>query len=318
MSYLDDLSSKKNLQGKDESGKQVMPSYEEYLKTYQDALSGFDGGDGQVGVVGDGSNAMEEFDKRGFADNAIGGRGKVSGASKTNRIDKRWSQWGADDLNIKEELKAQGMVEIDVLTGEDMKKVQRQQYENWLRQQTVWQQERAQRDRMEMLDGKRRQGAVGGRASDDYKDLLTRGARGEAPDIEGGVTTGARTFSHAAAAEQKTWPPVSPYRKRQQQPDAQFHIRGAGAVSVVVEPNSMVVEDFVARFTPDTPPDFLVAAGAQGRGAREVQGQLPRRGTPFELVVRCSPANKVAADKRATLVVETGDWKWTYLIVASA
>jgi hypothetical protein len=26
---------------------------------------------------------------------AVGGRGQVSGASKTNRIDKRWGQWGS-------------------------------------------------------------------------------------------------------------------------------------------------------------------------------------------------------------------------------
>ncbi len=60
-----------------------------------DAEGGFDGGDGQVGVVGDGSNAMEEFDKRGIVENTVGGRGKVSGASKTNRIDKRWGAWGS-------------------------------------------------------------------------------------------------------------------------------------------------------------------------------------------------------------------------------
>jgi hypothetical protein len=83
---------------------------------FKDAEGGFDGGDGQVGVVGDGSNAMEEFDQRGIVDNtgttylfhytvkkygnisstaSVGGRGQVSGASKTNRIDKRWGQWGS-------------------------------------------------------------------------------------------------------------------------------------------------------------------------------------------------------------------------------
>ena len=65
------------------------------MQQFKDAEGGFDGGDGQVGVVGDGSNAMEEFDQRGIVDNTVGGRGKVSGASKTNRIDKRWSQWGS-------------------------------------------------------------------------------------------------------------------------------------------------------------------------------------------------------------------------------
>ena len=63
----------------------------------------------------------------------------------------------ADNLNVTEELKAAGMEEIDVLTGEDMRKVQRQQYENWFNQQRLWQQERALRDQMEQLDGKRRQ-----------------------------------------------------------------------------------------------------------------------------------------------------------------
>lgn len=63
---------------------------------------GFDGGDGQVGVVGDGDNAMEKFDKRdvGAMDNTVGGRGVTSGASKTNRIDKRWNAWGSGELLI--------------------------------------------------------------------------------------------------------------------------------------------------------------------------------------------------------------------------
>ena len=67
------------------------------------------------------------------------------------------------------------MVEIDIFTGEDNRKVQRQQYENWFKQQKLWQQERALRDQMEALDGKRRQGAVGGRSTDDYQNLLNSG-----------------------------------------------------------------------------------------------------------------------------------------------
>ena len=58
-----------------------------------------------------------------------------------------------------------------------MKKVQRQQYENWFKQQKVWQQERALRDQMEALDGKKRQGAIGGQATNDYQNLLNSGLK---------------------------------------------------------------------------------------------------------------------------------------------
>ena len=71
------------------------------------------------------------------------------------------------------------MVEYDVLTGEDVRKVQRQQYENWFKQQKVWQQERAMRDQMEALDGKRRQGAAGGQTTTDYQSLLNSGLKSD-------------------------------------------------------------------------------------------------------------------------------------------
>ena len=65
---------------------------------------------------------------------AIGGPGKVSGATKTGRVDKRFNAWGSDAPDITEELKAQGLVEYDKLTGEDIRKVQRQQFNNWFQQ----------------------------------------------------------------------------------------------------------------------------------------------------------------------------------------
>ena len=71
------------------------------------------------------------------------------------------------------------MVEYDVLTGEDVRKVQRQQYENWFKQQKVWQQERAMRDQMEALDGKKRQGAAGGQTTTDYQSLLNSGLKSD-------------------------------------------------------------------------------------------------------------------------------------------
>lgn len=41
-----------------------MPTLEQMDSEFVDAEGGFDGGDGQVGVVGDGSNAMDSFDER--------------------------------------------------------------------------------------------------------------------------------------------------------------------------------------------------------------------------------------------------------------
>lgn len=309
------------MQGKDKDGKQVMPGFEEFMEQFKDAEGGFDGGDGQVGVVGDGSNAMETFDQRGIVDNTVGGRGQVSGASKTNRIDKRWGQWGADDLNITEELKAQGMVEIDSFTGEDVRKVQRQQYENWFKQQKVWQQERALRDQMESLDGKRRQGAVGGRATDDYQKLLNTGLKSDTltnEELENVIfATGAKGFDNTAILKKNDWPPVQPLRKRQLFPDAKFEIKGEGLASIMLEPNSMVAEEYIARFTDDTPPEFVVATTQYDLGGREASGQLPRRGTSFEFVVRFNPRERVGPPKTATLVIDTIDWKWTYEIIGS-
>eukprot|EP00960_Hanusia_phi_P044276 756550-Hanusia_phi.AAC.1 len=166
---------------------------------------GFDGGDGQVGVVGDGKNAMEEFEDRIVIDNSIGGagRGKVAGGSSGNRIDKRWNAWGAGEhwQIFEDQLKADGMVDIDIFTGEDKKQVQRQQYENWFNQQKQWQAERKLRDQMEALNNGKRQ-----------KNLTA------------------------------------------------------------------LCLQYIARFTEDSAPEFVVAKTGYDLGEREVAGALPRRG----------------------------------------
>ena len=99
---------------------------------------GFDGGDGQVGVVGDGTNAMENYDmseqvKMRARNNALGGS-----ESKQNRA----NAWGkstgyADDLAKK------GMVKIDEY-GEDRLKARRQQLENWQNQRDIRAQKESQ------------------------------------------------------------------------------------------------------------------------------------------------------------------------------
>ena len=106
MGYFEDLAKQEQdraaLDGK---GQVIMPDSD--YTGFVDAQDGFDGGDGRVGVVGDGSNAMETFDNRevisasgsqGVPVAGIGGReegtaGKF-GASGGNRVDKRWNAWG--------------------------------------------------------------------------------------------------------------------------------------------------------------------------------------------------------------------------------
>merc|ERR1719247_2019469 len=89
---------------------------------------GFDGGDGQVGVVGDGKNHMEEFDM-----SAEDSRG-LKGGRKLNQMGGRESKlnaknaWGTT-TGYADELAKRGMVEIDEY-GEDKLARRRQQLEN--------------------------------------------------------------------------------------------------------------------------------------------------------------------------------------------
>ncbi|EKX38154.1 hypothetical protein GUITHDRAFT_154778 [Guillardia theta CCMP2712] len=310
MGYLDDLDPPK-AKTTDGKGNQIMPDMD--YKGFIDG-EGFDGGDGQVGVVGDGKNAMEEFEDRMVIDNSIGGagRGKVAGGSSGNRIDKRWNAWGADstDNSVKDQLKADGMVDIDIFTGEDKKQVQRQQYENWFNQQKQWQAERKLRDQMEALNNGKRQ-----KDTDDYKSLLNKGVTSETlneDELENVIfATGAKGIDNTEILKKNDWKPV----KAGFRIDGEFEIMGQGLATIPVEPNSMVSEQYIARFTEDSAPEFVVAKTGYDLGEREVTGALPRRGNPVEFTVRFNPSGPVAEPKLATLVIDTEDnWKWTFKI----
>ena len=95
-----------------------------------------DGGDGQVGVVGDGDNQMEKFDqtavvKRELSSNAIGGKDSKSAKTKV----------AFEDNGYAADLKNKGMTDVDNY-GEDRLYQRRQQLENCNNQQEV----KAQRD----------------------------------------------------------------------------------------------------------------------------------------------------------------------------
>mmetsp|Transcript_13656 Transcript_13656/g.21537 ORF Transcript_13656/g.21537 Transcript_13656/m.21537 type:complete len:375 (-) Transcript_13656:198-1322(-) len=279
---------------------------------FVDAKDGFDGGDGQVGVVGDGSNAMESFDNREVIDNQVGGRGKVSGGTVDGRVDKRWNAWGADetDVSFQEDLIARGITQIDAETGEDLRRVQRQQYENWFKQRKTWANEKALREQMEAVGGDKRQSH-----SDDYKAFLDTGKTQADPDNSNVIfATGAKGVDNTELLIKEDWKPCEAGTRI----DGEFEIKGAGIVSIMLEPNSMVQEQFIARLTADTPGTFVVAVNAYDLGDREVRGDLPRRGTEKEFVVRYTPSGPVGPPEVATLVIDAEDgWKWTYKIVGS-
>eukprot|EP00802_Teleaulax_amphioxeia_P003480 Tamp_03483.p2 GENE.Tamp_03483~~Tamp_03483.p2 ORF type:complete len:387 (+),score=97.97 Tamp_03483:39-1163(+) len=324
MGYFEDLAKQEqDKAAMDGKGNVIMP--DSAYTGFVDATDGFDGGDGQVGVVGDGSNAMESFDNRevinagdayGGPAAGIGGReegtaGKY-GASGGNRVDKRWNAWGSDstDETFKDRLKEEGVTDVDIFSGEDKKEVQRQQLENWANQQKQWQQERGIRDQMATMGAEVRQ-----KNTDDYKDFLSTGRSNDAmtsKDMENVIfATGAQGYDNSEILKKNDWKPC----KAGFRIDGEFEIVGDGLVSIMVEPNSMVSEQYIARFTDDTPGEFLVAKTGGDVGDRQLDGMLPRRGTTVEFVVRFHPQGPIPVPKVATLVIDAEDnWKWTYKI----
>eukprot|EP00287_Rhodomonas_sp_CCMP768_P021993 CAMPEP_0202809952 /NCGR_PEP_ID=MMETSP1389-20130828/2158_1 /ASSEMBLY_ACC=CAM_ASM_000865 /TAXON_ID=302021 /ORGANISM="Rhodomonas sp., Strain CCMP768" /LENGTH=361 /DNA_ID=CAMNT_0049480707 /DNA_START=10 /DNA_END=1095 /DNA_ORIENTATION=+ len=313
MGYLDDLAPKKSTASpsSNQGGSGGLMPDADYTG-FIDAEDGFDGGDGQVGVVGDGDNAMEKFDNREIVDNTVGGRGKVSGGTKDSRIDKRWNAWGADetDTEFQQDLINRGVVEIDQETGEDLRKVQRQQYENWFKQRKTWANEKAMRDAMEAVGGEKRQSH-----SDDYKSFLDTGKTEADPDNSNVIfATGAKGIDNSEILKKTDWKPCVAGTRI----DGEFEVRGSGLVTIPVEANSMVSEQFIARFTDDSPSTFVVAENAWDLGDRMVMGEMPRRGQDKEFTVRFTPDGPLAQAQCATLVIDQEDgFKWTFKITGS-
>jgi len=326
MGYFEDLAKQEQDRASmDGKGNVIMPDSD--YTGFVDAEDGFDGGDGQVGVVGDGSNAMESFDNRevisasasgGVPVAGIGGReegtaGKF-GASGGNRVDKRWNAWGTDsgDEIFKEKLKEDGMTDVDIFSGQDYNFAKRQQMENWANQQKQWTQERALRDEMAQMGAEKRQ-----KNTDDYKDFLMSGKSNDAmteKDMENVIfATGAKGFDNSEILQKQDWKPC----KAGFRIDGEFEIVGNGLVTIPLEPNSMVSEQYIARFTDDSPPEFLVAKTGGDVGDRQLTGMLPRRGENViqDFTVRYNPSGPLAEPQVATLVIDQEDnWKWTYKI----
>ena len=249
-------------------------------------VEGFDGGDGQVGVVGDGKNAMEEYDmgqaveKRGRA-NQLGGK-----ESKLNAK----NAWGTSS-GYAEELKRKGMVEYNEY-GEDMLQARRQQLENWRNQQELRLQKDGQMAELANLQGKKYQAINHGSYIAQFEKNRER---------EGDVIV---TDGHDSYAVEGDMVPgdvmdVLPVKAR---------LNARGGTTIVIRNEFSTYDDFVAGFAPGASAAISVEPSS---------GTLNRRsGDPQEFVVKFQPTD-FADSYDATLVIETENHKWTYEIVGS-
>jgi len=251
-----------------------------------DAADGFDGGDGQVGVVGDGTNAMETFDKsqaveqqgRLRVNNAIGG----TESKKTQK-----NVWGYS-TGYAEELKARGMVDIDEF-GEDRLKARRQQLENFRNQAEVRvQKEGAIRD-LAALQGKEYQPQRHGQylksmeGQTDVEVDMVAGTQRE-PVLAGGAALTAGDTVHGTLS----------FKTR---------LEARDGTTLEIDNEFAMYSDFVAGFT----------AGSSGAFSVEPnEGTLNRRGgDPQQFVVKFRPT-AYSDVFEGTLVVQTEDYTWTY------
>ena len=269
-------------------------SYEGFVDS-----EGFDGGDGQVGVVGDGDNQMEKFDQtavvqRELSNNAIGG--KDSKSAKTKVAFGKTTGY-ADDLKNK------GMTDVDNY-GEDKMYQRRQQLENWRNQQEVKSQRDAVRQYQVETDGgtfdrrtHRASHYLDGNAKQEYKGKY----KGPSGFAEGVIVAEERGLEHGDSFIANEADVTGEVRFSAQ-------MGGRGSEVVMVKNDCMTYDDFAAGFSAGTPIAFSVEpATGTLNGAR---------GDPTELKVSVDGSNLAGGKQyEGFLVVDTEESKFTYKVV---
>lgn len=262
---------------------------------------GFDGGDGQVGVVGDGETSnLENFDNSqavstGAArSNAIGGKDSKSAKTK---VAFGYSSGYADQLE------EQGMVEIDN-TGEDRLSTRRQQFENWRNQQEVKkQQDAVSKYQTEMAGGEFNRG------THQAAHYLEQNTAAAAPV---GRYTGPSGFADGViGAENVGLEHGDEFRAGDVLEEIRFRaLAGGRGVAVVSCSNTaMTYDDFAAGFAPGALAAFKVEPSS---------GVLNgARGEPTEFKVTVDGSSLAGGQEyEALLVVDTEEDKFTYKLVA--
>eukprot|EP00640_Fibrocapsa_japonica_P001537 CAMPEP_0113935920 /NCGR_PEP_ID=MMETSP1339-20121228/2941_1 /TAXON_ID=94617 /ORGANISM="Fibrocapsa japonica" /LENGTH=383 /DNA_ID=CAMNT_0000938215 /DNA_START=61 /DNA_END=1212 /DNA_ORIENTATION=+ /assembly_acc=CAM_ASM_000762 len=250
--------------------------------------SDFDGGDGQVGVVGDGKNNMEEFDRSQVI--------KASSIVKESKQRQR-NAWGTS-TGYAEKLKDQGMTKINKY-GEDEMKVRRQQLENWSNQQELKRAQNAVVREMAAMEGID-PALANQRSSKDYFGGFSKAQEEE---------EAWNVYKPETKVDESSFGPVDAGTRPVR---AEYSVRTSPgkrtAIDVELKNIVMTYQDYRAAFTPDTSPNFDVQNGV---GTMEKRG-----GAPTMLQIGYTAAG-VSAEEVGTLVVDTEEFKWVFKITGS-
>ena len=234
---------------------------------------GFDGGDGQVGVVGDGTNAMEQYD---MSESVRQRRMNAVGGSESKQT--RSNVWGYT-TGYAEDLKKRGMSRVDEY-GEDRLQARRQQLENWRNQREIRLQKEGQIRDLYSLQGKEYQPSQHGSYFDNLEATSKPKDLGPADRHE--LIPGSRvdgTLDVTAGLNQR------------------------GGVTISIQNEYSTYDDFLAGFAPGSSPAIKVQPSS---------GTLNRRGgQPQEFVITFEP-QEILDSYPATLVIQTEDHTWTY------
>jgi len=289
---------------------------------FKNSDDGFDGGDGQVGVVGDGSNAMEVYDMNevvgsdessvnaavaAFNARAVGSTDDTFAVSDPKNV--AGGVGGSDSKQAKsavafgfttgyaDKLKKDGMVDIDK-DGVDRLATRRQQLENWTNQRNLRDTQISANEQLAFMEGLDDEPARV-MTSAGYFDQMTAGMeqtkmdkfKDMAPD-DGSPPP--KWFSATAGAKD----------------DMEVVLANGVADLLEVFNDAIGYEDFSAAFTPDSDKGFAV---------RPTRGTMPRasakEATDFQVVFKTD--NKSGEASEGRLIVQTEETKWTIRVVGT-
>jgi len=273
---------------------------------YEGLIDGdsFDGGDGQVGCVGDGSNAMESFDESGTE--------QVSNRASARRVPVREGQGESKKqrsnvfgmtTGYAEKLKEQGMTKVDEY-GDDMLHARRQQLENWGNQRELKKKQIAQMQEISDYTGVEYDER---RATQSYMNVL--GKKGPMNDnakfniIQG---DGAGTAEATELSTDLTKGPITETLTITcAYPKPTFY-------ELKVYNDAMSYEHFKVGWAPES------VNGGSDFQVTPVAGELNRRGgEPTSLSLTFKPSAPGGEPRVCYLVVETEESKFTYEILGN-
>ncbi|CAM9603253.1 unnamed protein product [Chrysoparadoxa australica] len=248
----------------------------------------FDGGDGQVGCVGDGSNALDSFESQEVV--------KVE-VKKSMVVESKQMQRNAfgSSTGYAEELKKQGMVDIDKKTGVDKLQVRRQQLENWQAQQKLKEEQKAKLARLDSITGAE---------SGSINDRAMRGGKSYLENMN----------TAAAHSDESTWNVYNPETASGKKDGSEWgtiELTGRERVEAEIEvvsssgrPGTATIEqkNTVMTFEPFKA-EFV--GEASGFSVSPAEGTLNRRGGDAIPIQVSFKANGPGDNRIAKLVVQT-------------